>query len=403
VSRPNACARRGPTGRNRISVAALGFLAGVLLTLALAAPAGAYVYWAEPHGPAIARAENDGSGIDNSFITTGASPIAVTVNSGHIYWANQNGASIGRANIDGSGVDNNFITGVSEPSGVAVNGTHIYWSTLPGPIGRANLDGTGVSKKFITAAGTPCGVALDSGHVYWVDDSLSESLIGRAGLDGGFVQSEYVKIGLAFPCGVAVNSAGIFWSDLGFLGGGTRIGRADVATGKIVDQSFIGGAGSPCGVTLDTSSHLFWANAETDTIGRASSDGTGVNQKFIVTGGDQICGVAVDSLVTPPLSPLSPPPTGGEAPPSDTTPPQTKIAKGPGKKLAQGKAKFVFRSSEAGSTFACKLDQRKPSRCKSPKKYTGLKPGRHTFKVWATDRAGNKDPTPAKKRFRVPA
>jgi len=104
-----------------------------------------------------------------------------------------------------------------------------------------------------------------------------------------------------------------------------------------------------------------------------------------------------------------PPSTGGGAgggaggPGPDVTPPQTTIAKGPGKKLAQGKAKFSFRSSEAGSRFICKLDKRKARPCKSPKIYTRLKPGRHTFKAWAIDKAGNKDPTPAKRRFRVPA
>jgi len=95
--------------------------------------------------------------------------------------------------------------------------------------------------------------------------------------------------------------------------------------------------------------------------------------------------------------------SGGSGAGKDATPPQTTIAKGPGSKLAQGKAKFSFRSSEAASTFTCKLDQRKPRPCRPPKSYTGLKPGRHAFKVWATDKAGNKDPTPAKGRFKVPA
>lgn len=94
---------------------------------------------------------------------------------------------------------------------------------------------------------------------------------------------------------------------------------------------------------------------------------------------------------------------GGSGSSKDGTPPQTTIAKGPGTKLAQGKARFSFRSSESGSSFVCKLDKRKAKPCKSPKTYTGLKPGPHTFKVWATDKTGNKDPTPAKKRFRVPA
>ena len=87
----------------------------------------------------------------------------------------------------------------------------------------------------------------------------------------------------------------------------------------------------------------------------------------------------------------------------DAAAPQTTIAKGPGSKLPQGKAKFAFRSSEKGSSFACKLDKRKAKPCNSPKTYKGLAPGRHTFKVWATDAAGNKDSTPAKRRFKVPA
>jgi hypothetical protein len=95
-------------------------------------------------------------------------------------------------------------------------------------------------------------------------------------------------------------------------------------------------------------------------------------------------------------------PPKSPTPNADTTPPQTRIVKGPGKKLAKGTAKFRFRSSEAGSTFKCKLDRRKVGRCKSPRTYKRLKPGRHVFKVWAIDAAGNKDPTPAKRRFRVP-
>lgn len=107
--------------------------------------------------------------------------------------------------------------------------------------------------------------------------------------------------------------------------------------------------------------------------------------------------------------PPSPSPTGGgsgggggAAGPVDAEAPQTMILKGPGSKLVQGKARFAFRSSEPNSTFSCKLDRRKVRACTSPKPYTGLKPGRHVFRVWATDAAGNKSALPAKRRFRVP-
>jgi hypothetical protein len=85
----------------------------------------------------------------------------------------------------------------------------------------------------------------------------------------------------------------------------------------------------------------------------------------------------------------------------DITPPQTKIVKGPKAKTHARKVRFKFTSSEAGSTFKCKLDRKPVKACKSPRTYKKLKPGKHVFKVWATDAAGNKDPTPAKRKFKV--
>lgn len=397
--------------RKSIPITAVAVLV-LLASFAFAAQASAFIYWADSQGQAIGRAANDGTEVNDAFIHTGELPTSVAVDGTHVYWVNQNSNSIGRANIDGSEANNSFITGITHPDAVAVNASAIFWSTVPGPIGKANIDGSEPKPKFITQALEPCGLALDSGHVYWADiASGSPAYVGRSSLDGLFVQPQYVSISIAFPCGVAVNSANIYWADTGIFGGGSRIGRADLATGKSVDLSFVEGASTPCGLAIDSSSHLYWANAETDTIARANTDGTGVNETYVSTGGNQICGVAVDNLVTPP----APPPRGGGSSEGgtsgggsggstpDTTPPTTKITKGPGKKLAQGKAKFGFSSNESGSTFVCKLDKAKPKACTSPKLYKSLKPGRHTFKVWAIDAAGNKAIAPAKRTFKVPA
>jgi hypothetical protein len=85
----------------------------------------------------------------------------------------------------------------------------------------------------------------------------------------------------------------------------------------------------------------------------------------------------------------------------DKTPPQTTITKGPKARTHKRTVKFTFISSEAGSTFQCKLDRRPFKACRSPKKLKGLKPGKHVFKVRAKDAAGNVDPTPAKRVWRV--
>lgn len=92
---------------------------------------------------------------------------------------------------------------------------------------------------------------------------------------------------------------------------------------------------------------------------------------------------------------------GDNGTPTDKTAPQTKITKGPKAKTHSTTAKFKFSSSEAGSSFECKLDKKPFKRCKSPKKYKKLKPGKHVFRVRAIDKAGNVDPTPAKKKFKV--
>jgi hypothetical protein len=81
--------------------------------------------------------------------------------------------------------------------------------------------------------------------------------------------------------------------------------------------------------------------------------------------------------------------------------PETVITGAPKGKTHATTVKFRFSSDMPGSTFECKLDKKPFKKCKSPKKYKGLKPGKHVFKVRATDTKGTVDPVPAKKKFRV--
>ncbi|HSL00850.1 MAG TPA: S8 family peptidase [Rubrobacteraceae bacterium] len=89
------------------------------------------------------------------------------------------------------------------------------------------------------------------------------------------------------------------------------------------------------------------------------------------------------------------------AAPPDTTPPNTTITSGPSGTVKSTSASFGFSSSEAGSKFQCKLDGASWQNCASPKSYTGLSNGAHTFRVRAIDSVGNVDATPAVRRWTV--
>lgn len=91
---------------------------------------------------------------------------------------------------------------------------------------------------------------------------------------------------------------------------------------------------------------------------------------------------------------------GSTTPTADTKAPTVAITKGPKARTTSTTAKFKFKSNEAGSTFQCRLDKGKFKKCRSPKTYKKLKPGKHVFKVKATDKAGNVS-KPAKRRFTV--
>jgi hypothetical protein len=86
---------------------------------------------------------------------------------------------------------------------------------------------------------------------------------------------------------------------------------------------------------------------------------------------------------------------------ADTVPPETTITKSPNGSTAKRKAKITFSSNEPGSTFECKLDRKPFKPCSSPKRLKKLDPGKHKFRVRATDAAGNTDPTPAIAKWKV--
>ncbi|HUQ43753.1 MAG TPA: PxKF domain-containing protein [Candidatus Limnocylindria bacterium] len=82
----------------------------------------------------------------------------------------------------------------------------------------------------------------------------------------------------------------------------------------------------------------------------------------------------------------------------DTIRPNTTIDSKPSNPSNTGFATFGFSGTDAGSGvagFECRLDAEEFAPCTSPKAYSDLAGGSHTFQVLAIDAAGNADATPA--------
>ncbi|MGI8828225.1 MAG: hypothetical protein ACR2I5_00425 [Candidatus Limnocylindria bacterium] len=88
--------------------------------------------------------------------------------------------------------------------------------------------------------------------------------------------------------------------------------------------------------------------------------------------------------------------TGASAP----TAPDTTITGGPSGTVTSSDASFTFSGSAGTTAFECRLDGAAFSACTSPRAYTGLSAGSHTFEVRAL--AGSTpDPTPAARTWSI--
>jgi hypothetical protein len=313
-------------------VGALALLAALLvLPLALAPSAEAYVYWTNSTatGGTIGRSELDGSDVNPRFIAGAGNPVGLALDAKQFYWTDYHRDGIRRANLDATGVEQSFISAFN-PKGVAVDAEHLYWTwseceggcattAAAGGIGRANLDGKGVEQSFIGGVNPIAGdgsgyVAVDAQHIYWIGtfcegkgtcsgDGTDRPVfaIGRANLNGTGVDRSFIVTGhtvtrpttggsgtVTYPTGVfatglAVDGEHIYWT--GRVQDpccGATLGRANL-DGTGVDQSFIGG---PCclyppswtGVAVDDA-HIYWASHERferHSIRRANLDGSGL-------------------------------------------------------------------------------------------------------------------------------
>jgi len=88
----------------------------------------------------------------------------------------------------------------------------------------------------------------------------------------------------------------------------------------------------------------------------------------------------------------------------DTVTPSATVDSGPGPAEPSADVSFTFSADEPLVRFECRLDSFDDSAwsgCGSPRSYSGLNYGRHSFQVRAIDQAGNVQSTPATSEFGV--
>lgn len=197
-----------------------------------------------------------------------------------IYWTNSGNGTIGRAADDGSNVDQSFISGLGSPSGIAVDSEHVYWTDpAAGTISRANLDGTGVQTNFITGLGNDPGLAVYDGYLYWT--SRTKAAIGRATVGGAEINPEFIT-NLFRVQAITVDSSGIYWTQEAEVGEEEfegRISYSDLAGGN---------KGTLAPVMPSVASGLahraegyFWSIPAYGTIAASNPEGTSWNNGYV--------------------------------------------------------------------------------------------------------------------------
>jgi hypothetical protein len=239
-----------------------------------------------------------GLDIRPEFITGAFNPQGVAVNTESIYWANTNGPAIGRADLDGTDAELQFLPLQQQgnglrPIGIALTATRLYYSEHEASnpsayLGSASLEGEDGEFMFIGQKEIH-GIAVDSKHLYWA--SQGEAAIGRLDLldfgngcsnlalcDKAFLLTDGALVGLATgPLG------SVYWSANGetSLNPGNDLYRATRATGGedphlvdiTADADHQNGAEvqGVLGASADGSYVYFVANADLDGPGPAQA------------------------------------------------------------------------------------------------------------------------------------
>jgi 6-phosphogluconolactonase (cycloisomerase 2 family) len=356
----------------------------------------------EPGSGALTWVEQEKDGVNTVDGLDSAAGVAVAPDGAHVYVAGLNDDAVVTFSRDpGTGAltwveqDKDGVTpgvdGLDFATGVAVapDGAHVYatgavddavavFSRDPSSGGltfvEQQKDGVAGVDGLNTARGVT--VSPDGAQVYVASsDDDAVAVFSRNASTGAltFVEQQKDGIGgvdgLDFAREVAASPDGAHVYATGQSDSAVATFSREPATGALTfveqDKDGVDGAdgfGGPAGLALSgDGAHVYVAGASEDAV-------------------------AVFSREVPAAG--------------DADPPETTITKGPKKKTKKRKAKFEFSSDEPGSTFLCKLDKKDFAPCDASEKFK-VKRRKHKLQVSAIDPAGNTDPTPAKRKWKV--
>lgn len=355
------------------------------------------------------------AGAVTEFFLEAITPSGITVGPEGRLWVTRNGAVISFDPADPEGSkDLTNIASIGGSHSIVLGPDGNLWVATEGKVIRIPPGDPGNSQDFLIAGLNPKDidaagsllVVASFEHIYAVntagtvvgDQKIAGQSQGVAGNPNGqyaFTQpvSPPKEIGLLSPTaapiirsaegtdpfGITLGADGAYWSPEFISDGLTRI----TADGTVTGLPGFAKNSAPRQIAAGPDNTLWVTLEMTKKVGRVSG-------------------------LEPPVGPPQPPPPLVKVP-------ETKIDKGPKKRVTikgrKAKVKFRFSSPDAGATFECRLTavatngKQPPKRaisfaaCSSPKTYK-LKPGSYRFEVRAVV-AGAADPTPAKRSFKV--
>ena len=394
-------------------------------------PASGKIYWTNQVGTTGVRVGNlNGSGTASTLFGGEANPIGVAIDpaASKIYWADLGSCCSGpgtirAGNLDGSGTASTLYGGETAPAGVAIDpaANKIYWANFgSGAIRVGNLNGSGSAADLFTGQGfanfpvllrAPVGTGaptisgqhkageeLSCSQGNWAPDLLGAFLF-RAPRS---FQYQWLKDGTeiggetdptftptepgSYACRVTASNRA----------GSSSQTSAEVTVSAPETQIDSGPSGLIGDATPTFSFHssdpgnTFQCKVDSGSYGACNSPKTTSH----LADGFHIFRVrARDSFGNVDPTPASRRFT------VDTTPPETTIDSGPEGSTNDPTPSFAFHSSEAGSSFGCKVDSGSYAACSSPTTLSHLADGSHSFSVRATDLVGNTETTPASPEF----